>query len=46
LAALRERVSGPGPDRHLAPEIEAAAIFVGTGAAVAAAESALGTPLR
>jgi histidine ammonia-lyase len=46
VAALRERVAGPGPDRFLAPEIEAAVDFVRTGAAVAAAESALPVPLR
>jgi histidine ammonia-lyase len=41
VAALRERVAGPGPDRHLSPEIEAAVEFVRTGAAVAAADAAL-----
>jgi histidine ammonia-lyase len=41
VAALRERVPGPGPDRHLAPEIEAAVDFVRSGAAVAAADSVL-----
>jgi histidine ammonia-lyase len=46
VAALRERVPGPGPDRHLAPDIEAAVDFVRTGAAVAAADSALSQPLR
>jgi histidine ammonia-lyase len=45
VAGLRERVPGPGPDRHLAPEIAAAVEFVRTGAAVAAAESALPQPL-
>ncbi|HET6877198.1 MAG TPA: histidine ammonia-lyase [Jatrophihabitans sp.] len=45
VAALRTRVAGPGPDRHLAPEIEAAVEFVRSGAAVAAAESALGSSL-
>ncbi|MBA2455853.1 MAG: histidine ammonia-lyase [Nocardioidaceae bacterium] len=39
---LREHVAGPGPDRHLAPEIEATAGLVGTGAVVAAAESVTG----
>jgi histidine ammonia-lyase len=38
-------VRGPGPDRHLAPEIEAAVEFVRTGAAVLAAQSALDGPL-
>ncbi|HET7474899.1 MAG TPA: histidine ammonia-lyase [Dermatophilaceae bacterium] len=33
---------GPGPDRHLAPEIDAAVAFVATGAAVKAAESVTG----
>jgi histidine ammonia-lyase len=42
VAALRETVSGPGPDRYLAPEIEAALQFVISGRAVAAAESAVG----
>jgi histidine ammonia-lyase len=46
VAALRETVPGPGPDRHLSPEIEAAVSFVRSGAAVAAAESALASPLR
>ena len=46
VAALRERVAGPGPDRHLSPEIEAAVEFVRSGAAVAAADSALPEPLR
>jgi histidine ammonia-lyase len=45
VAALRERVEGPGPDRHLAPEIEAAVQFVRSGAAVLAAQSALDGPL-
>ncbi|WP_328324327.1 MULTISPECIES: histidine ammonia-lyase [unclassified Streptomyces] len=42
LSALRETVEGPGPDRWLAPEIEAAVRYVADGAAVAAAESAVG----
>jgi histidine ammonia-lyase len=45
VAALREQVAGPGVDRHLAPEIEAAVQFVRAGAAVRAAESALTAPL-
>jgi histidine ammonia-lyase len=44
-AALRETVDGPGPDRHLSPEVEAAVDFVVSGSAVAAAESVTG-PLR
>ncbi len=43
LAALRERVPGPGPDRHLAPDIEEAVEAVRTGELLAAAESAVGT---
>ena len=46
VAALRTEVPPPGPDRHLAPEIEAAVGFVRTGAALAAAEAALPHPLR
>ncbi|HEY3632995.1 MAG TPA: aromatic amino acid lyase, partial [Jatrophihabitantaceae bacterium] len=44
--ALRSTVDGPAADRFLAPEIEAAVTFVASGAAVAAAESALPEPLR
>jgi len=40
--ALRAAVPGPGPDRHLAPEIEAAVDLVTTGRAVAVAESVTG----
>ena len=43
---LRQHVPGPGPDRHLAPEIEAAVDLVRSGAVVAAANSALPAPLR
>jgi histidine ammonia-lyase len=39
--AVRRRVEGPGPDRYLAPEIEAAVELVASGAAVAAAGIAL-----
>ena len=46
LRALRATVPGPGPDRHLAPEIEEAVRLVRTGAAVVAANSALPQPLR
>jgi histidine ammonia-lyase len=42
VAALRESVAGPGQDRFLAPEIEAVVRLVGSGAVVAAAESAAG----
>jgi histidine ammonia-lyase len=45
VAALRRSVDGPGPDRFLAPEIEAAVAFVRSGAALAAAESVLPAPL-
>jgi histidine ammonia-lyase len=43
--ALRAHIAGPGPDRYLAPEIEAAVGFVASGAALAAAESVTG-PLQ
>jgi histidine ammonia-lyase len=46
VAALREQVPGAGPDRFLSPEVEAAVDFVRSGAAVAAAESALPARLR
>jgi histidine ammonia-lyase len=42
---LRAAVAGPGPDRWLAPEIEAAVQLVATGEVLAAAESVVG-PLR
>ena len=42
IAALRERTPGPGPDRFLAPEIEAATQLVRAGAARRAAETACG----
>jgi histidine ammonia-lyase len=45
VRTLREQVAGPGPDRHLSPEIEAAVELVRSGAIVAAADSALATPL-
>ncbi len=45
VAALRQHVDGPGTDRYLAPEIEAAVEFVRSGAAVRAADSALPVPL-
>jgi histidine ammonia-lyase len=40
--ALRATVPGPGPDRHLGPEIDAAVDAVRSGRALAAAETALG----
>jgi histidine ammonia-lyase len=45
LRLLREQVPGPGPDRHLSPEIDAAVDLVRTGAVVAAAEDVVG-PLQ
>ncbi|MFJ3395088.1 histidine ammonia-lyase [Leifsonia aquatica] len=44
-AALREQVAGPGPDRYLSPEIEAAVALVASGALRDAADAALPTPL-
>ncbi|GAA2963191.1 histidine ammonia-lyase [Actinokineospora diospyrosa] len=38
VAVLRERVPGPGPDRHLAPEIAAAEDLIRSGALLAAVE--------
>lgn len=42
IEALRTRVEGPGPDRHLAPEMEAAIDLARDGSLLAAAESATG----
>lgn len=42
IAAVRTRVAGPGPDRHLAPEMEAAFELARDGTLVAAAESVTG----
>jgi histidine ammonia-lyase len=42
LAALRARIPGPGPDRHLAPELAVAEAMVASGELLAAAESAAG----
>jgi histidine ammonia-lyase len=42
LRAVRERVPGPGADRYLSPEIEAALELVASGAIVAAATAAIG----
>ena len=39
---LRRTVPGPGPDRHLSPEIEQAVELVRTGAVLAAVESTIG----
>ena len=38
-------VDGPGPDRYLSPEVEAAVAAVQDGSVLAAAESALEAPL-
>jgi histidine ammonia-lyase len=40
--ALRAAVPGPGPDRHVGPEIDAAVELVASGRALAAAESITG----
>jgi len=45
VAGLRDHVPGPGSDRFLAPEIEAAVDYVASGAAVRAAETVTG-PLQ
>jgi histidine ammonia-lyase len=43
VALLRSNgIQGPGPDRHLSPEIEAAVSLVQSGAVLAAAEEAIG----
>ena len=42
VSALRASAPGPGPDRFLAPEIEAAVRFVADGGALSAAESVTG----
>ena len=39
---LRERVPGPGPDRHLSPEIDVVVELVGSGAVVAAVTQQIG----
>ncbi|WP_374999888.1 histidine ammonia-lyase [Aeromicrobium sp. CTD01-1L150] len=44
VAALREDVAGAGPDRFLAPEVEAAGALVVSGALLDAAHAALDTP--
>jgi histidine ammonia-lyase len=45
VATLREQVPGPGPDRELAPEIDATVDLIRSGALVEAAQAAIG-PLR
>ncbi len=42
LAALREHVPGPGPDRYTSPELAAAEALVASGGLVHAVESAIG----
>ncbi len=42
LSLLRTRVEGPGPDRHLAPEIEHAVELVHSGAVVTSVEDTIG----
>ena len=43
VALLRESgIEGPGPDRHLSPEIEATVALVQSGAVLAAAQSVIG----
>jgi histidine ammonia-lyase len=42
IAGLRAQVAGPGTDRYLAPEIEAAVRYAASGGAVRAAESVTG----
>ena len=42
VAGLRGTVEGPGPDRYLAPEIEAAVRYVASGDAVRAADTVVG----
>ncbi|MBG6224058.1 histidine ammonia-lyase [Arthrobacter sp. CAN_A2] len=45
-ARLRQDIEGPGTDRYLAPEIEAARLLVDDGSLLAAAHRALPTPLQ
>jgi histidine ammonia-lyase len=42
LAALRTVVGGPGPDRFVAPDLDAACELVSSGKLVAAVEAAVG----
>jgi histidine ammonia-lyase len=42
LAAVRERVAGPGPDRRVAPDLAAAAELVASGALLEAVEAEIG----
>jgi histidine ammonia-lyase len=43
LAAVRERIPGPGPDRWLAPELAAVYALVSAGQLLAAVEQAIGS---
>jgi histidine ammonia-lyase len=45
LEVVRSSVPGPGPDRYLAPELEAVEELIGSGAVLEAVEAAVG-PLR
>jgi histidine ammonia-lyase len=42
LAAVRERIAGPGPDRHLAPDLAAAERLIASGDLRRAVEQAVG----
>jgi histidine ammonia-lyase len=42
LSAVRERISGPGPDRYLSPELAAAEELIDSGALLAAVEASAG----
>jgi histidine ammonia-lyase len=42
LAAVRERIAGPGPDRQVAPDLAAAEELVASGAVRDAVEAAVG----
>jgi histidine ammonia-lyase len=42
LAAVRSRIDGPGPDRHVAPDLAAAEELVAGGALLEAVEAAVG----
>jgi histidine ammonia-lyase len=43
LAALRERIQGPGPDRYVSPELAAAESVVSSGELLSAVQSAIGS---
>jgi histidine ammonia-lyase len=42
LAAVRERIPGPGPDRHVAPELAGVEALVGSGELLEAVQSRIG----